>query len=87
MKIDDIRKLAAIKSESIINNDEDYKKINLVNNLLKDDKCFFNIPIEIAIPILLYLGVKEENVKDVYFELISYKNFSENNIVRRAIDI
>lgn len=87
MKIDDIRKLAIIKSQNIINNEDDYKKINLVNNFLKDDKCFFNIPIETAISILLYLGIKEEEVKDVYFELISYQNFSENDIVRRAIDI
>ncbi len=86
MNLEDIRNLV-IKKEKSVTTDEEQKKINLIKEFLKDDKCFFNIPIETAIAILYFLGIKEENIKEVYFNLISYENFSKNNIVRNAVDI
>lgn len=54
---------------------------------LSDDMFFFKTDINISIPILLYIGISEDNVKKVYFELIDYKNFHNDLSVRNAFDL
>lgn len=66
---------------------ENLDKIDNVINFLSDEQCFYKIDIYSAVPLLLYLGVKEEDVKDVYFDLIKPDNYKLNNLVRPAIDI
>ncbi len=54
---------------------EEKKKYALINKLLKNDKCFFEIPIETSMSILKDLEIPEENILDVYNELISKKEY------------
>ena len=85
MDIEKIRKLALSKRQILEQNGEDLSKVNNVLSFLKDDMCFFKVDINLSIPILLYLGVKEEEVKDVYFQLISANNFKREYDVRKII--
>ena len=87
MTIDDVRNLALLKKEELIKSGEKIDKINTAIDLLKDDMCFFKVDINIMIPVLLYIGIAEENVKNVYFSLIDYKNYQSSNKVRNAIDM
>lgn len=57
------------------NNNILLKKYKLIEMLLNDDKCFFKISIEEAYNILRDLEIKEEDIKNVYKELIDINNF------------
>ena len=85
MSINKIREIAFNKRVELEKQGEDLKKINSVISLLSDDMCFFKININMAIPILLYLGISEQDVKDVYFQLIDASNFVKEPIVRKII--
>lgn len=86
MTIKEIRNLAVEKREQILQAGENTEKIDNVINFLKDDMCFFKINIDISVPILLYLGISEEKVEEVFFDLIDFKNFNSDK-VRLAIDV
>ena len=55
---------------------EDLKKYRLIEELLKDDACFFKINSSMAYSILIELGV--DNPLDYYKKLISYQEFKKN---------
>lgn len=55
---------------------EDLKKYRLLEELLKDDACFFKIDSNIAYSILLELKIP--NPLEYYKSLISYKEFKKN---------
>lgn len=85
MTIDELRTLALAKRMEFERAGEDLGKINRVITFLSDDMCFLKVSINISIPMLLYLGVSLENVKDVYAELINAKNFKTECSVRKII--
>lgn len=71
-----LEKLREINNK-IINKETDkknLKKHKLIEKLLNDNFIFFKIDIEYAYAILRDLGIKEENLKDIYMELIDIKN-------------
>lgn len=86
MNINDIRKLAIEKKERLMLNDESVDMIDSVLAFLSDDMCFFKVDINLSIPILLYLGIREDNVKEVYFQLLDSKNFKKECEVRTIIE-
>ena len=51
------------------------KRQNLIHEMLEYDDLFFRIQIEDAYGILRDLGIKEDDLKNVYSELIDYKNY------------
>jgi len=51
------------------------KKYTLIQKILKNDNCFFEISIEESYAILRDLKVKEEDLKLVYMRLISKENY------------
>ncbi len=55
---------------------ENLKKYKLIEELLKDDACFFKINSSIAYSILIELGI--DNPFDYYKKLISYKEYLKN---------
>ena len=55
---------------------EDLKKYKLIEELLKDDACFFKINSDIAYSILVELGIN--NPVDYYKNLISYSEYKKN---------
>lgn len=73
-----INKLRELNEKMLIRYDNDEKnlrKYQIIKEILNDDKCFFNIPIEYAYSILRDLEIEESKIKDVYKELIDSKNF------------
>lgn len=80
-KMDKLRVIALkkIKDYENVNTKEaleEYKKIKLIEELLKDDACFFKMNINIAYSILLELGIV--NPIEYYKKLISYEEFNKN---------
>ena len=57
-------------------NEHELKKYKLIKEILKDEQCFFKIDIESAYAILRDLGIKEENLQEIYKELIDIKYFN-----------
>ena len=55
---------------------ENLKKYKLIEELLKDDACFFKINSSIAYSILIELDI--DNPLDYYKKLISYKEYIKN---------
>ena len=51
------------------------KKYTIIQNILKNDNCFFEMSIEESHAILRDLKVKEEDLKLVYMILISKENY------------
>jgi len=56
-------------------NTADEEKIRTIENLLKNDMCFFNIPLETALRILKFIGVTDEELIPIYKELMSPENY------------
>ena len=72
-----IEKLREVNDKLIklnVNDEKNLKKYKLIQKILKDDKCFFKMKIEYAYSILRDLGIKEQDLKKVYLELINSKN-------------
>jgi len=73
-KMNYLRELLSVK-ENNIKDDVDRVKIENLKFLLSKDDVFFNLDVSTAIGILAYLGVPEDKIKDMYFELISPESF------------
>lgn len=56
------------------NDEKNLQKFKLIEKILSDKHCFLKIDIEYAFAILRDLGIKEENLKNIYKELIDIKN-------------
>lgn len=84
--MDNLRKIVvdaiALEEKKENMNIEKIKKYYLIKELLKDDKCFFKIPMNDACNILDNLGI--ENPKEYYKNLISAENFTK---VNKSIDL
>lgn len=64
-----------------------YKKLNteggktyeIINEILKDDNCFFNMKIDTALSILHTLGYSASEAKDLYYKLVSLDSYEKSN--------
>lgn len=56
------------------NDKEKLDKQLLIKRIINEKNCFLKISIETAYSILKDLNVKDNNLKEVYCELIDYKN-------------
>lgn len=63
-------------SNDLVNNSYGYEheKYELINNILKNDRCFFDMDVNAAYSILSDLGIKKENLKNAYLMLIDEVN-------------
>lgn len=60
-------------------NDEiNLKKQLIIKEILKDNNCFIKMEVDIAISILKDLNIKDENLKEVYLEVVSLKNINND---------
>lgn len=76
LKIDEIKQLLNKKKLTLLENnasEEDLKKIEVLENLFNNDRCFFNIQFDSAINILRFLGISESNLLETYKELTDYE--------------
>ena len=69
-------KLKVLADANTIEDLEELKKYRLIEELLKDDACFFKINSSIAYSILIELDI--DNPLDCYKNLISYKEYLKN---------
>ena len=72
-----LEKLRLINNKFLeIKTDEnELKKHQLIKKILNDDKCFFKMSVEQAYAILRDLDFSKEELKEIYSELIDYKNY------------
>lgn len=75
----DIEELKKINDRMLLNCDKEYEYIkhNLIKEMLKNKRCFFDIKIELAYAILRELNIPEDKLKDVYLNLIDSKYLKE----------
>ena len=71
-----VDKVKMLENANTIEELEDLKKYRLIEELLKDDACFFKINSSIAYSILIELDI--DNPLDYYKNLISYKEYLKN---------
>lgn len=66
-----LKELLESKKDKLVLDNLDQEKIKNIEFLFKDDNIFFKIEAQTAIGILEFLGIKENEIMDYYFELIS----------------
>lgn len=76
-----ILNLLRLKKEKVKENIE-IEKIEALENLFIHPTCFFDLKMEVAVDILSFLEVPEQDIPDLYFKLISLKMFQEIPTVR-----
>ena len=75
------------KNEININGSElDKKKIQNIEQFLNVPNCFFQVDEDVAISMLLFLGIPNDKVENVYFALLSPDNY-KNDDVYNLIDL
>lgn len=72
--LDKLRLISQNFLELNINNEVNYNKYRLINNILCNNNCFFEMDIKTAYSILRDLGIEENELKNVYMDLIDSKN-------------
>lgn len=73
-----IRELLKKKEENI-SDINDKEKIDTLKDLLQDDNIFFKLDLDTAVGILSFLGVPNENIVNLYYEIISIKNYKNDD--------
>ena len=73
--IKELRKLNLALIKENENNQEELKKQLLIQKLLENDRCFFEVDIETSYSILKDLHIPDNHLKDVYCNLIDIKNY------------
>lgn len=68
--IDKIRKINSQLIEINENNSDELKKQKLIEKILAEKNCFLKMSIEDAYAILRDLKIPENQIKEVYFNLI-----------------
>ena len=76
MKNERLKELMEQKKNNLVT-PLDQKKYQVVDELFKNDDCFFKMKIETAFGILDFLGVKEDETLDLYQELISPEEYKK----------
>ena len=67
------------KKKSNIQTNDDVENIELIESLFElGPTCFFKVDQTAAIGILYYLGIPDEEIESVYFDLISPENYKNN---------
>ncbi len=75
--IDKLKRLLEEKQKGNLT-DEDKKKIDIIRCLIANPSSFFELNMGAAMGILDFLGVKEEERREVYLDLISPKSHKKN---------
>ena len=71
-----IEKLRIVVDKLLISsNNKD--RLNIIKDILKDDKCFFKMDIDTAFNILNDLGFNKEESMNIYSEIIDSSNYGD----------
>lgn len=61
-----LNKLREITQELLNKNDENFKKYSIINDILKNDKCFYEMDMDTAVSILTDLGYSYDDSIRIY---------------------
>lgn len=70
------------EKKSLITSAEDIEKIEVIEELLKEESSFFDLDLETFFGILDFLGVPEEEMENYYSSILSFENYSKIPNVR-----
>lgn len=78
--IEQLRMIAIRLMQEKKDSPEEVKKYQLIEEMLKNNQCFFELDIETSYAILRDLGFKEDDLEKVYSLLIDSSNYQNDNI-------
>lgn len=78
--IEQLRMIATRLMQEKKDSPEEVKKYQLIEEMLKNNQCFFELDIETSYAILRDLGFKEDDLEKVYSLLIDPSNYQNDNI-------
>ena len=61
-----LNKLRVITQELLSKNDENFKKYSIINDILKNERCFYEMDIDTSISIIMDLGYTYEDSLKIY---------------------
>lgn len=73
--IDDLKIITENNIKKYKSNQEKLKKYELIKQILNKDDCFMNMSIEYAYSILRDLQIPENDIKNVYIQLINNNQY------------
>lgn len=75
--LDKLREISRKLLKENEHNEKAKNKYQLINNILMNDQCFFEMPYQDAINILKDLGVKDSQIGDIYAKIINIENMRD----------
>lgn len=78
--IEQLRMIAIRLMQEKKDSPEEVKKYQLIEEMLKNNQCFFELDIETSYAILRDLGFKEDDLEKVYSLLMDPSNYQNDNI-------
>ena len=88
-QLSDIREKAKEKRKKLESertlSDNERKQIDLIDDLLSYDTCFANLPIELGMILLVYLGYSKDDVKEFYPGLPILNFLDDTNMIGQTI--
>lgn len=78
--IEQLRMIAIRLMQEKKDSPEEVKKYQLIEEMLKNNQCFFELDIETSYAILRDLGFEEDDLEKVYSLLIDSSNYQNDNI-------
>ena len=61
-----LNKLRSKTQELLNKNDENFKKYSIINDILKNDKCFYEMDMDTSISIIMDLGYTYDDSLKIY---------------------
>ena len=61
-----LNKLREVTQELMSKNDENFKKYSIINDILKNDNCFYEMDMDTAVSILTDLGYSYDDSIRIY---------------------
>ena len=78
-----VEELLNIKKQQELT-EKDKEKINVIEDILKEDGWMFKLDMDTVIGILEYLNVPEDKILETYSSLVSADNFLKQNVKERV---
>lgn len=75
--IEKLKKLNNKLIEYHQNDEEKLKRQLLIQKILGEKGCFFKMSIETAYAILKDLNISDDDIREIYLDLIDFKNYNE----------
>ena len=75
-----LKNIANKMADKFISDEVNYKKYKIIEKILDDENCFLKMDMEVAYSILRDLEFPEENIKNIYKNLIDINNIKTKEL-------